>query len=468
MKKILALVLAALMLLSAFAVAEAPIGGKQLTIKDIAVDAGGASLDLSGLDLILACAENGEQSGLRLALEGAGASILNAIAAVDSEQIAFTVDGLSDTYAISLADMQAMAEAQGGMSGAFQDGFNAGFSFGTDLVTEEAEAAGALIERAAEMISGGMTPADPQTIDGVEYEVTDVAISEDQIAELLDGLAEIIDRHPEIMADSGYASFAAALEDLNLRMSAQGTLLASEDAMILSLDLSMMAEDMTEPETICFYMEAQVSADGLQTDLNIRLDEVEQDAQGREEDFICQIVASYVETEDGFGSLEASIIADEEGDEGIYLNVYAPSTQDNGLWQFSIGSISENESLSFHVVSGNADGQDLFSVLLYADDVSATFDYAGVDGIGEVALNVMQGDAQIINISASVEIADDDGSWLPGSARNAVNILTIDEAQMQKVSSEGMALLLNVMYGVSQANETLASLFSGMMSGEMQ
>ena len=65
MKKLLAMLLAALMLISACAVAEEAAGGK-LVIRDVVINLGDETLDLSGVGLTLAMAGDGTQNGVNL------------------------------------------------------------------------------------------------------------------------------------------------------------------------------------------------------------------------------------------------------------------------------------------------------------------------------------------------------------------------------------------------------------------
>ena len=133
MKTILAVLLAMLMLISACAMAEEASGG-QLIVRDVVIDMGeGGTLDLSGVDLTLALAGDEAQTALRLALDAAGASVLNVIAAFDEEQLTLRADGISDVYALSYEDLIALIEEAAGdidLSEAFQSGFVAGVAVG--------------------------------------------------------------------------------------------------------------------------------------------------------------------------------------------------------------------------------------------------------------------------------------------------------------------------------------------------
>ncbi|MGN1005436.1 MAG: hypothetical protein ACI4O8_02860, partial [Aristaeellaceae bacterium] len=115
MKKLLAILLAAMLLLTACAVAEA---GGQVVINDLVVYMNeGQSLDLSGIDFVLAAAGNGSEAGVRVAVEANGSSVANAIASLGAEQLELRVDGLSDVYSIRYEDLIAMIERETGETG---------------------------------------------------------------------------------------------------------------------------------------------------------------------------------------------------------------------------------------------------------------------------------------------------------------------------------------------------------------
>ena len=199
MKKILAVLLAMLMLISACAMAEGASGG-QLIIRDVVIDLGGGeTLDLSGVDLTLAVAGDEVQTALRLALDAAGANVLNAIAAFDSEQITLRADGISDVYALSYEDLMAMIEESAGgvdLSEGYQSSFGAGFALGASG-GEMPEELVTLFDHAMEIMPNVLTEAGTKEIDGVEYMAYEVDVSEERMALLLDDLVAFLDAYAQ-------------------------------------------------------------------------------------------------------------------------------------------------------------------------------------------------------------------------------------------------------------------------------
>ena len=119
--------------------------------------------------------------------------------------------------------------------------------------------------------------------------------------------------------------------------------------------------------------------------------------------------------------------------------------------------------MNFYLDFGSVDGQDEFYAHLSADEETLYINYEGADGVGTLSIGVMDGDESVGGVSATVEVAEDDGAWLPGVADATVDMLTVDDAQLEKLSMEGMSLLMNALSGLAQANETLGALIGSMM-----
>lgn len=462
MKKLLAMLLAALMLISACAVAEEAAGGK-LVIRDVVINLGDETLDLSGVDLTLAMAGDGTQNGVNLVVEAAGASVLNAIAAFDAEKLTLRADGISDVYALSYEDLFNMfVEAAGGAEEleAFVSGFESGVSAGMSAADGEMPAeVAALVEHAAEIIPNSVSDGGTTTIDGVEYTVIEIDISEEQMDVLLDDVAAIADVYAaDNLKDSGYDSCAQLFDEQQLRASVNGAVYAGETDIIASIDLNAITADMSEPETVGVY--AVITSDAENGIVNVDAHFYTGDEDARED--FGALTASYVEMDGEFAAIELSVYDPADENSGAYLAVYAPSVQENGLWQFSIGTEDADEPVGFHIAFGNADGQDQFTLQVVDGEEVVYIDYLGADGVGTLSAGMMDGEEVMGEISATVEVADDDGAWLPAVADDVVDMLTIDDAQVEKLTDEGITLLLNALASLSEANESLAAMLEGM------
>ena len=121
------------------------------------------------------------------------------------------------------------------------------------------------------------------------------------------------------------------------------------------------------------------------------------------------------------------------------------------------------ETVSFYLDFGSVNGQDEFYTHLIVDDETLFISYEGADGVGSLRVGMMDGGESLGGFSATVEVAEDDGAWLPGEVGATVDLLTIDDAQIEKASNEAMILLMNALTVMASANETVASLLGSMM-----
>lgn len=460
MKKLLAMLMAVLMLISVCAMAEAASGG-HLIIRDVEIDMGGGeTLDLSGVDFTLALAGDDSQGALRVAVDAAGASVLNAIAALGQEELTLRADGISDVYSIRYEDLIAMIQEAAGdvdVSEAFQSGFDAGFAAGAS--GEVPAEVTALCEHAVEIFSGALTPAGTETIDGVEYEVYDLAVSEEQMAVLVDDLAVLLDAYgQEGLENSGYDSYRQMFDEVNLRLSADGVVKSSETNIITSIDVTAFGADEAEPATLNIYVDVTEDPENETVDVYLSLSEVE-DGESEE---ILSAHATYTEVNGEFGEFDLRIYEPDSNEASFYVSVSSPASQAAGLWEFYLSIADGSETVNLYLDFGSVNGQDEFYAHLTADGQTFYIDYEGADGVGRLSIGMMGGDQSMGGVSATVEVGEDDGAWLPGAADATVDILTIDEAQLEKLSNEGMMLLMNAMSALSQANESLAEMLGGM------
>lgn len=461
MKKILAMLLAVLMLISACAMAEGASGG-HLIVRDVVIDMGdGQTLDLSGVDLTLALASDDVQSALRLALDAAGASVLNVIAAFDAEQLTLRADGISDVYAISYEDLMAMIEEAAGdvdLSESLQSSLDAGVAVGMSD-GEMPEELTTLIDHAAEIFPNAVSEAGTEEIDGVEYMVYDVDVSEERMDLLLDDLIVFLDAYGQDgLEDSGYDSYRQMFDEANIRMTVDGTAYVAETEIIVDINANAFEGDETEPATLNIYLDITDDVENGAVEVYGVLSEVD----GEETEEIVSFLATYTEVDGEFGEFDLGIYGPDSNEASFYVNVCAPAAQDEGLWEFYVSIEDGTESVSFYLDFGSVDGQDEFYAHLIVDEETLYINYEGADGVGVLSAGMIDGE-DVYGFSATVEVAADDGAWLPGAADATVDMLTIDEAQLEKLSNEGMNLLMNAMAGLAQANETMEALIGGMM-----
>ena len=141
----------------------------------------------------------------------------------------------------------------------------------------------------------------------------------------------------------------------------------------------------------------------------------------------------------------------------------APAAQSEGKWEFYLGAQDGMDTVSFYLDFGNVDGQDEFYAHLIVDEETLYINYEGANGVGRLSAGMIEDGKSLGGFSATVEVAEDDGAWLPGEVGATVDLLTIDDAQIEKASNEAMILLMNALTVMASANETVASLLGSMM-----
>lgn len=456
MKKLLAILLAAMLLLTACAVAEA---GGQVVINDLVVYMNeGQSLDLSGIDFVLAAAGNGSEAGVRVAVEANGSSVANAIASLGAEQLELRVDGLSDVYSIRYEDLIAMIERETGETGLLeklQSGLS-GMSNGAQALADVQAAIGVVVQN----LYGIATPAGTEDIDGVEFEAYDLSISEETMAEMIYAWIDVLDSYAQQgLEGTGYDSYRQMFDEADLHMSVDGKIYEAAEEIIASIDVNAFVAGETEPETLNIYVDYTEDMEEETSEYYVVFSGVD----GEEEEELVTLLATYTKADGEFGEFDLGIYGPYSNESDFYVSVCAPAAQDEGLWEFYVSIENDGDPVNCYLDFGSMNGQDQFYAHMIADEQTLSIDYTGADGVGMLSASIMDGEESVGGVNATIELAADDGAWLPGAAAQSVDLLTVDDAQMQKVSSEGMALMLNAMYSLSQANDSLAALMGSMM-----
>ena len=241
MKKWLAVLLSVLMLFSTCALAD----GMDVTLSNVQVAANGQMvIDLSGMDFGLSFASDGSGVGLRLKIANGGQTMDDAVLAVLEDGLLLESSALSDSYTMALeallgtVDVNALAE-------------NA-----TSSISPED---GAVLEDLGAVFAGildtSIADADAATIDGVEYSVKSVEISQEQMDEVIDCLLRIMDNHPELLRQLGVSSASELKEALDPRLSVSGNVYDSENSGLLDVTVTLGISALPEPATLRLYIE---------------------------------------------------------------------------------------------------------------------------------------------------------------------------------------------------------------------
>lgn len=243
MKKMIAMLLCAVMLLCSCAMAES----YGVTMENIYVSQNDMMLvDLSNLGIVFEAAEEDGNFDLRVALEAAGEEALALIVSGSADGVLASMTGVSDVYGIDAATLEMLASSAAEM---VTDQIPTE-SF--ELPQEEMEAVYALGERFGMAVMTGMGTQDPVEIDGVTYEVMTLNVTEEALRPIIDDLAKLLDNYSEVLADTGFESFTDMVQKTDLQLSIVGELYAADDAGIVDLSIGMSMLDGSETAALAF------------------------------------------------------------------------------------------------------------------------------------------------------------------------------------------------------------------------
>lgn len=445
MKKLLAIFLCAALLLSACALAE----GGELTLSNIQLKVNGSPVDLSGIDLRLAYAKDGENTGARLAIDGNGEELASLTASLRGEELLLAAAGVSSVYALSVESEQSDTETEA-----------------LSFTEQELNELKALWDGWREEVRAACTELASEESAGTAYKSYAISASEEQNAALLFGIADILDRQSAVRAAvqtelGGTDSLRALLESSGITVSAEGTMRVAEQEREESFDLLLTINSygLEEPEHVGVELVVAELADegsgDKGVDVSARLYDAD-DAQN-EDDAELGLTVTLDSATETFTGMDGYVLRSEgESEEGLYFGVYGPETQGNGLWQLSLTSL--DDSFSANVAFGKSEDLDGLYILVYSGDSALEFYYDA----GQAGLSVFSGDASY-SVTADAVISDTDGGWLALDGANAVDALNMTDAQSQTLQTELMALLLNLISGLAAANETVAALVGSLM-----
>jgi len=438
--RILALALCTVMLLSAGALAA----GKEISLENVAIVIDGTQkLDLSGVGLNLGFVSDADGAGMHIGLSAGDESVLDIQACLRGDVLQIAADGVKDVYSMNLADLATAMQTQMPAGG---------FAYSASDRT----AAMALVEQAKEVLAQSVTPDGEVELDGIVYSVYNVSVSAEQVQGLLDGLAVLLNDHPELFMDSEYDNFSAVLADMDAVISLEGLILEAEDEFVAELYPILTDVDDGESETLLIYVEGntepgEAAGTTVQTLVTI-LGELEDDGSIDQQ---AAIALNYLEKAGEFGMLEVQI-SDIESTEGVYLGVSAPELNEDAKWHGIFQSLSGEFALS---VEGNDhDG----GVLLESEGEYISLAYIIEGEKAQYGLSMLM-DGSTVEIVADGSITDSEGEWMIPADAQTVDLSTMDEAKINALSMEFMSVTMNALARLSQANQVIAALISGAM-----
>ena len=202
MKKILALAVVMLLLLTGCTFAGQEGAGFGVSLADIAYATAEGAMDLTGCTLNVQAAQTEDTKGMRLGLDIYGEPYAEAVVALTEEYAALCLtgnEGVVAKYVVNDPDMmaqlnealeEALANPQVTVNGSENGALSA--ALGQMLTTGEAElddeTAAELAETVAavqEILEGSITEGEPLEIDGVTFNTVELEITHDQLMELI-------------------------------------------------------------------------------------------------------------------------------------------------------------------------------------------------------------------------------------------------------------------------------------------
>lgn len=253
MKKMIALALCLMLLLSGCAYAGGP--GEGLRLQDMLLSGGEQDvLDARGLSAALEYGRSGDVMGLRLTVAKDGGEADEAVLALVDDTLLLTLDGgAGEPYVYAVEDPEMAAAVEEGLRGLFPEAEGLGeelpdFESMTEEEQEEylaqlekeleemgltgdgaaltpeqerdLEATTAKLERFQELIESCTSQGEPQQFDGESYTTTRIDIDSDTMRELLDLLqvSEMVSDSAslgQMLADAGITAEVSAVIALN-------------------------------------------------------------------------------------------------------------------------------------------------------------------------------------------------------------------------------------------------------------
>ena len=451
MKKFLSLIIALVMLLSVCAMAE----GKEISIGNFVYsDSAGNSLDLTGIELEFAAAENNGKMGASIAVEASGEDVVRAVISADEEGIYLSADGISDVYGLSMETIEQLITTY---AGEYMDELFAIEENAAELMAVLQN----ILTEAIAIVEQSIVPAGTEEIDGKAYDAYTVTVTHEQTMELIALIDQLVALYPELLEGSGYSSVVEMIEAEGVELSYEGQIFMSEDEVIEDIYLMADGEAVLNVyvSVANVYYEDQ-DLDGL--DIYVALyDPTVEDFDESQLGFVFATV--YTDPADGeFVMFDMSIgEGNSNGDVYMALNLGREGAEDE-LKYFTVSTM--DNSADFTV--GWKKVETVFALNInYTDvgeDVSADIMYTMSDnGQGSLQAELAAG-ADAYTLTADITVSDTDGAWLPVTGET-VDIMSIDENQMNKLSLEAMGIAGKLISACSAASEDFSMLISSMM-----
>ena len=446
MKKIISLILVLMMLVSACAMAA----GKEITIGNVMLgDNAGSVIDFSGIELKFAAAANDNSAGVSVAAAAAGEDVVRVVLSADEAGAYLSADGISDVYSIS---METIAELLSTYLGSELANLEVLVGQITTIAAEGFEKMLAIVEES-------MTEAGTQEISGQEYVVYDVYVSSEAVMEIYGIFDEFVALYPQMMEGTGYSSFTEMFESEGIDMTIDGQAFYGENGVMEDLYANIDGEAVSNVFASVEYVYYEdMDLNGI--DIYVALyDPSVEDVDEGEIGYAFATVYTDPETEE-FVMFDISVGAGDE--DGVYAALNLGSEGSDEYKYFTVSTM--DDAMEFFVAWGEEG--DAFNVIVELTDDNEDVELQAVyampdDGEGNLSAVATSGEDEIV-LSADITVTDSDGAWLP-EIGETVDILTVDEDQINKLTMEAMGVLGKLISACSAASDDFAALMTEMM-----
>ena len=246
MKKLLAVLLAVMMLLSACALADSE--PMEIEVRNVVLlENGNAAADLSVFSALLQLGVDGDRGGMKLSLNFADRELCNVLLAMIGHQILLEVnaDGAGSAYYLDLSTVL-------GMLGEMIDVQMVVESFGEAFSGTDSPFA-AFGGELGQIFAGSVSDGGRQTIGNVEYNVASVNIAPAQMRKAIETLVEMLvenGTYTRSEADETLNNFFSLGQEYTL----YGAIYDSPNIGIINLTFTMDAPGLNSPFTLNFFL----------------------------------------------------------------------------------------------------------------------------------------------------------------------------------------------------------------------
>lgn len=448
MKKLIALILCMLLAAAPMAMAE----GCDLTIGNMRMTAEGTEYVLDGVELVLSMGQSDDGAGLRIAVNANGDSVADLALQLAGDKIIAFADGVSDIYSI---DTQVVVDAINQMLAAYNLSIETLPNFAAELITKLAAEWSVSIEKITAVIAESVTEDGTVEIDGETATHYVISISEDGMQTIID---EVCARLGDLMTMSGQTDAAQQIEyiaDSGVRFTMEGTFDSGETKVAAEIRMNARDESTGETETMLITGTGNYTeSDGVGTA------RIEVTGALETEDGMENVVAETIEVyeiDGDFAGFEYSISV--EDGEPVVVKLDMPARQADGMVEFSIRPDPQAQT-EFNVQISDTMARVALTYIDSAMSLTAT-------QIADNAVNIaFEANVEGSDVSASLDAAvtDGDASWLLPTADDTVDVLSMDQAQMQKLMSEASVKAMDLLGTLAGASEELAALVADGMN----